>query len=197
MTVDQSLFISLIGAGAIVFAFVLYNRRDSQINTATWLLLVAGDSFDAATYLDLVAGKSSALIPFVFAIGSIVTFVTAWMRDRFTRPSRFDCVIIAIDVYITWQWGAGETSAADANVRLQLTSFIAFIPLYFGVLRGDKELKEAWALWSLGGLCFLGAVWLAPHEPVELVFPVVVVITHLCVLLCIAIAARKKGGSSC
>jgi hypothetical protein len=128
------------------------------------------------------------LVPMAFAVGSVVTFGLALVRKRFEWPDFSDWTIVALDTAITIWW-CSVGSATGANLFYQVSTVMAFVPMYRGLLRGTEEERPLpWALWSMSFAFFLLSASLFSPRWEEWAFPVVGLGTHMAVFV---IALRK------
>jgi len=177
---------SLLAGLLILAAFLLYNRGDSKISTGTWVILALGDGLDFGSYFDMTGQDLlKNVVPFCFALGSVLTFLYALNRHRFTLPDRTDSVVIGLDLVITGLWLCPVfLTSTDANLAYQATTILAFWPMYRGLARGiEKETVLPWALWTLAYVLFLFTHLLSGGQWEEGVFPLVGLITHAIVLV--------------
>ena len=129
------------------------------------------------------------ILPFACSVSCIVIFAAMVRRNGLGRLDRIDYAIIAADVAVTFIWFM--VGATEANLTLQLTEFISFIPLIRGVLRGtDKEEILPWAIWSTAYALMTTAVIMRWEKWEDVVYPVVSLV--LCVIMWIAVKKSKK-----
>jgi hypothetical protein len=189
----QTTLTAYIAAALIIVAFFLYNKEEGKINTGTWVILAIGDSFDLGSYYGMTEGEwLKNIVPFCFAIGSIITFGVAVLKRRFSCPDKVDVRIILIDLLIMVLWVmAEEVTSTTANLAYQVTTLIAFWPMYRGLMSGREEERAApWALWSLAYLLFLANSLSFEGSWTEVAYPVVGLITHAVVW---GLAFRKQS----
>lgn len=172
----------LAAAVPIFIAFLLYNRQDSKINTGTWVILAVGDSLDAWSYF-LMTGEEllKNVVPLCFAAGSIITFVIAIVRGRFSWPRAPDWFIVFIDLGITalWHEHVLVPDATVANLAYQGTTLLAFVPMCRALMtREETETVAPWALWTMGYVAFFMTYALSGARWEEGVYPVVGLVTH-------------------
>lgn len=182
-----------IAAGLVVLvAFAAYNLKEEKISTGTWIILAFGDSLDLASYFDMTEDWWKSIVPAAFAIGSILTFVIGFIRKRFSWPDRFDWCVVLVDIVIIGVWSWHEASAASvsfgsheiappavANLALQATAVVAFIPMYRALLTGrEREHPMPWILWTAAFGLFLASSSLTFDTIEEVAYPVVGLLTH-------------------
>jgi hypothetical protein len=182
-----------LAAGLIVLAaFVVYNLKDAKINTGTWIILAFGDFLDLASYFEMTEDWWKSIVPASFAVGSILTFGIGYMRKRFSWPDRFDWCVIFIDLLIigVWTWYEANTATMDlgshelappavANLALQATAIVAFIPMYRALLSGkEREQSLPWILWTIAFVLFSTSSLFNLDTIEEVVYPIVGLLTH-------------------
>lgn len=182
-----------IAAGLLVLvAFLAYNLRDEKINTGTWIILAFGDSLDLASYFVMTEEWWKSIVPAAFAIGSILTFWIGCIRKRFSWPDGYDWGIVLLDILIIGMWSWQEANAtalsvwaheiappAAANLALQATAIIAFIPMYRALLHGrERERPVPWLLWSTAFVLFSATSILSADTVEEVAYPLIGLLTH-------------------
>lgn len=199
LQLDSALAVGNAFAATLVFvAFILYNRNDDKINTGTWFILAVGDALDFGSYFEMTGHDFlKNVVPFCFAVGSILTFFYALVRKRFSFPDAADIFVILIDLIITAVWlGYGWLDSTEANLAYQATTVLAFIPMYRGLANGnERETVVPWALWTGGYMLFFFSFLLWQGTWEESIYPLVGVLTHalvLCFALQYRIDQRKK-----
>ena len=194
-----------LAAGLLVLvAFVAYNLGKGKISTGTWIILAFGDSLDLASYFEMTEEWWRSIVPAAFAVGSILTFLVGCIRRRFSWPDRFDWFIVLIDFAIIgmWSWYEAHASSpsigshefappAAANLALQATAVIAFIPMYRALLTGrERERALPWTLWTLAFLLFCTTSILTHNTIEEVAYPIVGLLTHGLVVVIAMVAIR-------
>ena len=175
----------MLAALLIFVAFLLYNWKDGRINTGTWVVLAFGDSLDFGSYFEMTdRDLVKNAVPLCFAIGSIVTFLFALWKRRFALPSGLDIFVILLDVVIMFWWlRTDQGTATGANLAYQATGLLAFVPMYWGIIKGtERETPLPWALWTIANAIFLLTHLIGDGSWEEGVYPLVAVITHAAVL---------------
>lgn len=169
--------------------FIDYNSRDGKVNAATWFIWVLGDAFEAGTFFvatgeDLVKNA----VPIAFAIGTTITFGISLWRKRFGWPDVFDRFVVLVDVLIMVGWILGLYNAITATILLVASEGISFIPLNRGVLNGnEQEYIMPW-VWCAGAdVLFIMVLTRLPGAEIEMTFPVVQLLAHLSIIVCIVI----------
>lgn len=186
---------SWLAAVLILVAFLLYNRGGGHINTGTWVILAIGDSLDFGSYFDMTGQDLlKNVVPFFFAVGSVLTFSYAFWKRRFTFPDKIDITVILLDLAIMVAWFRMESvTSTEANLAYQATTILAFIPMYRGLMRGsEKETVAPWALWTLAYVLFILTHSLSNGPWEEGVYPIVGLITHA-IVMGFALQLRAKG----
>ena len=204
MAEDIAIGCNLAAGLLVLVAFAVYNLKDAKINTGTWIILAFGDSLDLASYFEMTDDWWKSIVPAAFAIGSILTFGIGCIRRRFSWPDRFDWCVVLLDFAIIGAWTWSETNGmplsigthdfappAAANLALQATAVIAFIPMYRGLLTGnERERALPWVLWTSAFVLFCVSSMSTYSTVEEVAYPVVGLVTHALVVA-FALAAIK------
>ncbi|MES2931168.1 MAG: hypothetical protein V4682_00530 [Patescibacteria group bacterium] len=204
MAEDIAIGCNLAAGLLVLVAFAVYNLKDAKISTGTWIILAFGDSLDLASYFEMTDEWWKSIVPAAFALGSILTFGIGCIRRRFSWPDGYDWFIVLLDVAIIGVWSWSETRGmpfsigsyefappAAANLALQATAVIAFIPMYRGLLTGrEREHALPWVLWTSAFVLFCISSVSTFSTVEEVAYPVVGLLTHALVAA-IAFAAIK------
>jgi len=170
-------------AAITLAAFWLYNKQDGKISAGTWWILATGDSLDFASYWGMTENWWKIAVPAAFAVASIITFLYALAKKRFSWPDRTDLLIIGLDGVITLGWWQQFATATTANLLYQATAVMAFVPMYRGLYRNrEKEVYAPWMLWSLAHFIFFITAAMEHESYAELAYPLVGLLTHLAVI---------------
>ncbi|HWH16471.1 MAG TPA: hypothetical protein VNU25_02730 [Candidatus Paceibacterota bacterium] len=192
MPEDIAIRCNTIAGLLVLVAFLAYNLKDSRINTGTWIILAFGDSLDLASYFVMTEEWWKSIVPAAFAIGSIATFLIGLARRRFSWPDPFDWFIVTLDFLIigVWTWQEASATAltfwsheiappAVANLALQATAIIAFVPMYRALLKGrEQERPIPWLLWGSAFVLFSGTSILTVNSAEEVAYPLIGLVTH-------------------
>lgn len=182
-----ALVLSLTAGAIATTAFIAYNLRGGNINTGTWFILFIGDGLDLWSYAEMTdQDLAKNIVPGVFALGSVVTFMVAFFRKRFEWPDAGDWFFVLLDSIITVLWRALGISDTAANLLYQGTTILAFIPMCRGLLTGrEREHFFPWLLWTFACFLFVISTSLELTRPEEMVYPIVTLIVHGLVCLII------------
>lgn len=204
MAEDMAIGCNLAAGLLVLVAFAVYNLKGSKINTGTWIILAFGDSLDLASYFEMTDEWWKSIVPAAFALGSILTFGIGCLRKRFSWPDGYDWFIVLLDVAIiaAWSWteangtllsvGAHDFAPpAAANLALQATAVIAFIPMYRGLLTGrERERALPWVLWTSAFVLFSASSMSTFSTVEEVAYPVVGLLTHALVVAIVLVAIK-------
>lgn len=204
MAEDIAIGCNLAAGFLVLVAFAAYNLKNGKISTGTWVILAFGDSLDLASYFEMTDDWWKSIVPAAFAIGSILTFGIGCIRRRFSWPDGFDWFIVLLDLAIIGVWSWSEMNAvplyigthdfappAAANLALQATAVIAFVPMYRGLLAGkERERAMPWVLWTSAFVLFSASSLYTFSTIEEVAYPLVGLLTHALVVA-LAFAAIK------
>ncbi len=193
-TFPAAYYFAVGGVVATFIGFVTCNARANKISTASWLLWLVGDAAEAGTFFDMTGEDAlKSAVPIMFACGTLTTCLLAFRRNRFDMPDNLDWGVVIVDLAISASWWQKFLTAAQANITLVFTEILSFIPLYRGILTGrEREYPMTWVWWTLGDACFLGVILSLIHTQEETIFPIVQMIAHALVLVCLAIRRIRE-----
>jgi len=160
-----------------IIAFVIYNRQmlegTSKPNSATWTLWVFLTVLNATSYSDMSGDWVKNFLPIVSSAAVFVTFLVALFLGKFSKLDSYDLAALVVGCVSGFAWWYYQ-SAAYANLILQLSILISFIPTYKGVWRDSKKEKSLpWFIWTSAYVLSLIVIymrWEGQWE--ELAYPV-------------------------
>ncbi|HMO79085.1 MAG TPA: hypothetical protein PJ997_01105 [Candidatus Paceibacterota bacterium] len=159
-------------------------------NAASWFIWAYGSLLNFATYNIMSGDMVKDILPFMCSVSCMVIFALMVYRNGIGRLDKIDYAIIASDIAVTFIWFL--IGATEANLTLQLTEFISFIPLIRGLLRGtDKEEILPWAIWSVAYTLMTVTVVIRWDKWQDVVYPVVAVVLHMTILVVSKIVNKK------
>lgn len=190
---ELSVLISFISGLIQVIGYLLYWRgvRSNKIdpNAASWFIWAYGSLLNFATYNIMSGDLVKDILPFLCSVSCLVIFALMFYKNGFGRLDKTDYAIIICDIVVTFIWFL--IGATEANLSLQLTEFISFIPLIRGLLRGsDREEVIPWITWSVAYALMATTVVMRWEKWHDLVFPLVLFI--LCLLIVFVIKLKKN-----
>lgn len=191
---DLAISLSIMAGLLQLLAFAIYNKQilqeTSQPNTATWTLWFFLTILNASSYLSMSGDWVKCILPFVSSIACVLTFLFSLSKGKFSKLDPWDSIalLIGITAGIVWWY---SKSATYANLILQTSIAISFIPTYRGVWKNPlKERALPWYLWSLAYLLLLYVVllrWSGQYQ--DLVYPVSGLVFHAMV----GVLTNRKG----
>lgn len=178
-----------------IIAFLLYNKSTFQgkahPNIATWSIWGVVSLLNFCSYLSMSGDWIKSLMPAASSLLCIATFIIAVVVGRHDRAGRYDvaALIIGLTAVFVWWW---LNSATHANLLLQVSIAIGFVPTYNSVWREPKnEAPLPWFLWGSAYVIGTSVVLLRWHNQwQDLVYYISCIFLHLGVG---ALAIRRES----
>jgi hypothetical protein len=176
-----------ITAGAMhVVAFALYNKQmlqgTSVPNAATWTLWTFLTVLNVTSYAAMSGDVVKSILPATSSLACILTFLFSLYKGKLSRIDAWDGIALVIGVVsgLAWWW---YHSATYANLILQLSIAISFVPTYRGVWKNPAvERAFPWYLWSSAYILSIVVIalrWEGQYQ--DLVYPVNCLLLHVAV----------------
>ncbi len=183
---DITLWFGVIAGLMHVTAFVLYNKQmlrgTSVPNAATWTLWAFLTVLNVSSYAAMSGDLVKSILPAASSLACIATFFFSLYKGKLSRIDTWDGIALAIGAVsgIVWWW---YKSATYANLILQLSVAISFVPTYRGVWRNPSVEKAfPWYLWSSAYILSIVVIILRWNgQYVDLVYPINCLFLHLAV----------------
>jgi len=180
---ELALWLSIIAGLMHVVAFALYNKQMLQgtsiPNAATWTLWSFLTVLNVSSYLVMSGDMVKSILPIASSFACIGTFMFSLYKGKLSRVDIWDGSALAIGVVsgLVWWW---YHSATYANLILQLSVAISFVPTYRGAWKNPANEKAfPWYLWSSAYILSIFVIvlrWRGQYE--DLVYPVNCLILH-------------------
>ncbi|HMP85084.1 MAG TPA: hypothetical protein PKE08_00240 [Candidatus Paceibacterota bacterium] len=187
---DFSILLSLLAGITQVIGYMFYWRgvRSGKIdpNAASWFIWAYGSLLNFATYNIMSGDMVKDILPFMCSVSCMVIFALMVYRNGIGRLDKIDYAIIASDIAVTFIWFL--IGATEANLTLQLTEFISFIPLIRGLLRGtDKEEILPWVIWTCAYAMMTFTVIMRWEKWEDIVYPLMSLFLSLIIWIVIKV----------
>jgi hypothetical protein len=183
---DTAVVLGLIAGSMHVVAFGIYNKQlfkgESVPNPATWLLWAIGTVLNLLTYFHMTRDWVKSLLPTMSSVACLATFVVALAKGKLSKPSAGDWSFFGFGLVALIIWKA-LGSAAYANLWLQLSVAVSFVPTFHGVWREPrKERCLPWFIWSVAYVFLFATVVMRWQGGwITVVYPVNGFVMHLIV----------------
>lgn len=118
-------------------------------NTTLWTLWTFGSLLELASYMVVTGDWAKNVLPLVCAVACIVLYIYFLAHGKFQRLTFGNILIIIADIAALILWFVTE-SALVANLAMQVSTVISFIPMYKEVFDEDEnETQLPWIIWSI------------------------------------------------
>lgn len=174
-----------------ILAAFFYNRNilkgTGKPNLSTWGIWILLQILGVITYYDMSQDFLKSMNSTINMLSTASVFCICLFKGKFSRLNTWDTIIFFIGVTIGLFWLANHNSA-QANVLLQLSAGVGFIPTLRGIWRDNTlEIVKPWLFFSLGhGISILVVLvrWQGKIE--ELFCPVIQFLLNVMVVVLIA-----------
>ena len=177
-----------------VIAFALYNRQmlqgTSYPNSATWTLWVFLTVLNVSSYAVMSGDWVKSILPLASSIACIFTFFFSLSKGKLSKIDPWDRLALGIGIISGLIWWYYK-SATYANLILQISIAISFVPTYWGVWRDPmKEKALPWYIWSSAyTLSIIVIILRWKNQYQDLVYPINCLVLHAVVGL---LTIRKR-----
>lgn len=183
---DITVWLGVIAGLMHVAAFVLYNKQmlrgTSVPNTATWTLWAFLTVLNVSSYAVMSEDLVKSILPAASSLACVATFLFSWYKGKLKRIDIWEGRALALGLVsgIIWWW---FKSATYANLILQLSVAISFVPTYRGVWKNPAiERALPWYIWSAAYVLSIVVIAMRWREQyVDLVYPINCLILHVAV----------------
>jgi len=191
-----SIFLSFLASFLQIVAFVIYNKQLirglSKPKITSWGLWAFLSFLSTASYIKFTGDIVKGIMPLTISSIVIFTFFYALHASKFSKLNKLDITVLLfgiISIFVWWLY----RSAVSANLILQLSAAIAYIPTLSGVWKhaSSNEKFLPWFIWSIAYI-LAGAVvilrWTAQYE--ALVYPFM----HALLSASVGVLVFRRGG---
>ena len=149
---EISAIIGVIAGLLHVFSFVIYNKQllkgESQPNTSTWILWVYLTVLNCTSYFFMTTDWAKSFLPIASSAAGIATFFVAVFKGKMSKIDPFDAGALVIGLLAGGAWWLYK-SATHANLILQISVLLSFIPTYRWVWKNaEREKGLPWYIWT-------------------------------------------------
>ena len=196
------LTLSLLGGLINVVGFIVYNKKIIsglvKPNMATWILFSFLSVLNVASYLVITQDLVKGLLPLTSTMATLSVLIIAVVKGQFSKLNVYDNLALLIGGMSGLAWLIFK-SAGMANLILQISIIISFIPTYRGIVKGNNTEKIfPWLTWTASYAIMALVVVLKNGQGIDYVYPLVVGILHLGVgILCVKkISSNPRGNTN-
>lgn len=173
-----------ITAGSIhVTAFLIYHKQifqgTSHPNITTWTLWAFLSPLNCLSYIAMSNDWIKGLLPIASTSACLAVFVLSLFKGKLSKLNFWDTVALIIgivSILIWWHY----CSAAYANLLLQISIVISFVPTYRGAWKDvNIEKPLPWFVWASAYILTITVVflrWQGQYQ--DLVYPINCLLLH-------------------
>jgi len=184
--VNSAIMLSIIAGLLHVLAFAIYNKQmiqgTSQPNSATWTLWTFLTVLNVSSYSVMSGDWIKSILPLASSIACILTFLFSLYKGKLSKIDPWDSVALSIGIVSGFVWWYFK-SATYANLILQASVAVSFVPTYRGVWKNPlKERALPWYIWSFAYVLSIIVIimrWKGQYQ--DLVYPINCLILHVVV----------------
>jgi len=185
-------------AGLIhIVAFLIYNKQmlqgTSRPNIATWTLWLFISTLNCISYIVMSKDWVKGLLPIMSSLACIATFIFSVFKGKLSKLNLWDSIALVVGIIAVLVWWRYR-SATHANLILQISIAISFVPTYRGVWKDTSTEKSwPWFIWSSAYILTITVVflrWQGQYQ--DLVYPINCLLLHSGVG--ISSLRKPKGG---
>ncbi len=150
----------------------------SKPNLATWTLWTFLTVLNASSY-DVMSGDwVKSILPLASSVACILTFLFALYKGKLSKVDPWDGLALGIGVISALVWWYYK-SATYANLIIQFSIAVSFVPTYRGVWRDPKKERALpWYIWSSAYFLSIAVVLLRWQSWHDLVYPINCLVLH-------------------
>jgi hypothetical protein len=185
-----------VAAGVVnIVAYIIYNYfSKNRPNIAAWSLWAFLTLLNTSSYFVMSSDWVKSILTIVNSFLCILTLVLALYRGKFDKLDIWDKLAFIVGVVAGLVW-IGFKSATYANLVLQVSIFLGFIPVYRGVWKKpDCEKALPWLVWCIA-YCFNAVTvalrWQGQWQ--DFAYPVTAFVYHLVVALLVILRTRNPN----
>lgn len=183
---NSAIMLSIIAGLLHVLAFAIYNKQmiqgTSQPNSATWTLWTFLTVLNVSSYSVMSGDWIKSILPLASSIACILTFLFSLYKGKLSKIDPWDSVALSIGIVSGFVWWYFK-SATYANLILQASVAVSFVPTYRGVWKNPlKERALPWYIWSFAYVLSIIVIimrWKGQYQ--DLVYPINCLILHVVV----------------
>jgi len=173
-----------ISAGLMhIVAFVIYNKQmlqgTSKPNSATWTLWTFLTVLNVSSYAVMSGDWVKTILPLASSVACILTFFFSLYKGKLSKIDPWDGLALGIGIISGLVWWYFK-SATYANLILQASLAVSFVPTYRGVWKEPlKERALPWYVWSAAYVLSIIVIvlrWKGQYQ--DLVYPINCLILH-------------------
>ena len=191
---ETSFVISVVAGVAQLIGYFLYNRaifsKDIVPNSSSWFLWSVGSSIATVSYCTISEDWVKNILPLTCSVACVGTFIFSLCTGNFSRPDKWDILVIILDVLVVIFWMTTEMENV-ANLLLQIDIALSFWPMIRETYHHpENERKAPWIVWDFAYLFMLIVVLMRYEKWWDLLYPIN--LFFLCLLVTALICRGKK-----
>ncbi len=151
-------------------------------NPASWSIWAFASILNLISYAEMTGDWPKVILPAACSVMNMITFLACLFKGRLRKLKTIEWTILIFDAAIVLFWWFSK-SALYANLLLQVSSLISFLPLIFDVWKKPSiEKPMPWLLWTVGYMLLFSIVLLRWEKWEDAVYPLLCLILHGIVL---------------
>jgi len=167
MTINVNVIAIALGVIATVthlaaYSLYMYNahRHRAKPNSACWTVWAVVSVINVVTYFAISKDLVTIILPTFSSLTCVAAFLYALFRRKLKPLQTLDKQVLGIAGMAVIVWAVFR-SAANANVLLQVSETISFVPQISDVRKDPKaEPPLPWFLWSAGYVLLIAVLLL-------------------------------------
>lgn len=176
------LFIGITAGIIQIIGYAMYMRNafsgSVSPNPASWSIWAFASILNLVSYIEMTGDLSKVILPAACSVMNMGTFLVCLLKGRLRKLQRFEKIILILDLKIVLIWWLSH-SALLANLLLQISTLISFIPITHDVWKNPKVEKPApWFLWTSGYALLSLLVIFRWQQWHDVVYPISCLIFH-------------------
>lgn len=177
--------VSFLSAAVQILAYFFYYRKVviGRIipNASSWSIWAFGAILETITYIFVTGDWVKNILPISCALSVAVLFVLCLKKSYFSKLSKFEWLILAMDCVAILVW-AYYSSAVYANILLVFIAVFSFVPIIIQVAKKpETEHALPWYMWTFAYFLLTIVVVVRLNSWEELIYPSVFLIMHFVV----------------
>ncbi len=190
-----SIYLGILSGVLQIIGYVEYFKKvfggRIRPNAASWGIWAFGAVLESSSYLFVSRDWVKDILPITCATLAVIFFLIAFKRGFFSKPTKFEQILVIIDILILLFWLI-TSSAILANILFLLSAIVSFIPIIRHVYNDPfAEHAQPWFFWTAAYAAMCVTVIMRWEGWEAFLYPLLFLVLHLIIAL-LALDVRKK-----